>query len=172
MVLPLGLTPSFWSPPLAVFERACKPDGERCPRSRVVEQPGVQREAAGIRKIRERVVVRIIGLLHVTGSQEGHPQAFAPCSVEATEIVTAGCCSVGKKRQVRLLCRHFRDEIDETGDGIATVERRSWAFDDLYLLKVQRRHLQQREATREAAIEREAILQDLRIAAVEALNAN
>lgn len=108
--------------------------------------------------------------MQISGRQERQTEALAPRCEEAAEVVPAGGGGICKQRQLWLVGRCFRYQIDEAGDGVAAVERRRRTFDDLHLPKIERRHLKERKAAGEAAVQGKTVLEYLRVAAVKALN--
>ena len=160
---------------LAVLGGPRDPEPRRRPLGRVEEGPGGEREPPRPGDVGERVAVAVIGAAPVRRREDGVAQAPDAVGQKRPGVEPARARGVEEDGPLGgrgLRAGRLRDEVDEPRDGVAAVERGRRALDYLNLAQVERRDLQERQPAREPAVEREAVLQELGVAAVEPLDAD
>ena len=105
------------------------------------------------------------------GGQQSQAQLAGAAGVKGRQVAPALLGLIEQHVEFGRFGGRFAHQVHQAGNGVAAVQGRGRALDDFDLPQIQGRNLHQAQALRKAAIEREAVAQQLRVAPVEALDA-
>lgn len=138
----------------------------------VVKQPRVHREVAHAGHVHEAVAVHVHVLLAREAREYRVAKPLPALRREAVEVgfaqrgLVEGSCELRRAEG-----RRFAHQVHQARDGPAAEKRGVGALQQLNLAQIERRHRQDAEAAREAAVQGQPIAQNLRILPLQALDA-